>query len=111
MGQEICTDNRVPFEILTPLISETAQNNVTFATRCTTGPAKRNDTATIAAHEAFLTTKNHLKIYQTLTQSIQENGKSYKEIMNDISTFIFDVDGVLTDSSVFVTNEEKFFVL
>jgi 3-deoxy-D-manno-octulosonate 8-phosphate phosphatase (KDO 8-P phosphatase) len=31
--------------------------------------------------------------------------------MNDISTFIFDVDGVLTDSSVFVTNEEKFFVL
>ncbi len=31
--------------------------------------------------------------------------KSYKEIMNDISTFIFDVDGVLTDSSVFVTNE------
>jgi predicted short-subunit dehydrogenase-like oxidoreductase (DUF2520 family) len=35
IGQEICTDNRVPFEILTPLISETAQNNVTFATRCT----------------------------------------------------------------------------
>ena len=31
--------------------------------------------------------------------------KSYKEIMNDISMFIFDVDGVLTDSSVFVTNE------
>lgn len=31
--------------------------------------------------------------------------KSYKEIMNDITTFIFDVDGVLTDGSVFVTNE------
>jgi len=31
--------------------------------------------------------------------------KSYKEIMNDISTFVFDVDGVLTDSSVLVTNE------
>ncbi|HMI06822.1 MAG TPA: HAD-IIIA family hydrolase [Flavobacterium sp.] len=29
--------------------------------------------------------------------------KSYKEIMNDINTFIFDVDGVLTDSSVHVT--------
>ena len=29
--------------------------------------------------------------------------KSYKEIMNDISTFIFDVDGVLTDSSVHIT--------
>jgi 3-deoxy-D-manno-octulosonate 8-phosphate phosphatase (KDO 8-P phosphatase) len=31
--------------------------------------------------------------------------RSYKEIMNDITTFIFDVDGVLTDGSVFVTNE------
>ncbi|BFM44831.1 HAD-IIIA family hydrolase [Flavobacterium sp. CFS9] len=31
--------------------------------------------------------------------------KNYKEIMNDITTFVFDVDGVLTDSSVFVTNE------
>src|SRR3954468_8908942 len=31
--------------------------------------------------------------------------KSYKEIMNDITTFVFDVDGVLTDSSVFVTSE------
>lgn len=31
--------------------------------------------------------------------------KSYKEIMNDITTFIFDVDGVLTDGSVFITNE------
>lgn len=29
--------------------------------------------------------------------------KSYKEIMNSITTFIFDVDGVLTDSSVHVT--------
>ncbi len=31
--------------------------------------------------------------------------KSYKEIMNDISTFIFDVDGVLTDGSVFITSD------
>ena len=31
--------------------------------------------------------------------------KSYKELMNEITTFIFDIDGVLTDGSVFVTNE------
>ncbi len=31
--------------------------------------------------------------------------KSYKELMNDITTFIFDVDGVLTDGSVFVNND------
>ena len=29
--------------------------------------------------------------------------KSYKEIMNDITTFIFDVDGVLTNGTVSVT--------
>lgn len=29
--------------------------------------------------------------------------KSYKEILNDITTFIFDIDGVLTDSSVHVS--------
>lgn len=31
--------------------------------------------------------------------------KSYKELMNDITTFVFDVDGVLTDGSVFVNND------
>ncbi|WP_264521527.1 KdsC family phosphatase [Flavobacterium sp. N1994] len=30
-------------------------------------------------------------------------GKSYKEVLNNITTFIFDVDGVLTDSSVHIT--------
>lgn len=29
--------------------------------------------------------------------------KSYKEVLNQITTFIFDVDGVLTDSTVHVT--------
>ncbi len=29
--------------------------------------------------------------------------KSYKEVMNEVTTFIFDVDGVLTDSSVHIT--------
>ena len=29
--------------------------------------------------------------------------KSYKELMNHITTFIFDIDGVLTDSSVHIT--------
>jgi predicted short-subunit dehydrogenase-like oxidoreductase (DUF2520 family) len=54
IGQEICTDNRVPFEILTPLISETAQKIMLLSPQdAQTGPAKRNDTATIAAHEAF----------------------------------------------------------
>lgn len=76
IGQEICQDNQVPFEILIPLITETAQKIILLSPlEAQTGPAKRNDSATIAAHEAFLSNENHLKIYQTLTQSIQENGK------------------------------------
>lgn len=31
--------------------------------------------------------------------------KSYKELMNNITTFVLDVDGVLTDSSVHVTQD------
>ena len=31
--------------------------------------------------------------------------KSYKEYLNDITTFIFDVDGVFTDGSLLVTSE------
>src|SRR5690606_23603130 len=31
--------------------------------------------------------------------------KNYKEIMNDITTFIFDVDGVLTDGTIHVSQD------
>lgn len=31
--------------------------------------------------------------------------KSYKELMNDITTFVFDVDGVLTDGKVHIQND------
>lgn len=67
-----------------------------------TGPAKRKDTQTINKHLAFLTAENQKEIYKLLTKSIIDHGKSYKEIMNQITTFIFDVDGVLTDGSVHV---------
>ncbi len=31
--------------------------------------------------------------------------RNYKEILNDITTFVFDIDGVLTDGSLQVTSE------
>ena len=34
-----------------------------------------------------------------------DNDKSYKEYLADITTFIFDVDGVLTDGTITVTTE------
>ena len=76
IGSEICQENQVPFEILKPLIAETAQKIMVLSPEeAQTGPAKRNDYATIEVQEAFLTNENHLKIYKTLTQSIQHNGK------------------------------------
>ena len=76
IGQEICQEHQVPFEILTPLITETAQKIVLLSpSEAQTGPAKREDSATIESHEAFLNNENHLKIYKTLTQSIQRYGK------------------------------------
>ncbi|MEN8885904.1 MAG: HAD-IIIA family hydrolase [Winogradskyella sp.] len=34
-----------------------------------------------------------------------DNDKSYKELLTDITTFIFDVDGVLTDGTITVTTD------
>jgi hypothetical protein len=52
-----------------------------------TGPAKRNDITTIEAHQLFLSDKTNQLFIKSL-QSIQDHGKSYKELMNDITTFI-----------------------
>lgn len=76
IGQEICDEHHVPFEILKPLIKETAEKiNSLNPTEAQTGPAKRNDSNTIEAHLAFLTNENQKNIYKILTQSIQNNGK------------------------------------
>lgn len=76
IGNEICNENNVPFEILKPLILETANKVMTLAPyKAQTGPAKRNDTKTIESHLDFLSNKNHATIYKILSQSIQNNGK------------------------------------
>jgi predicted short-subunit dehydrogenase-like oxidoreductase (DUF2520 family) len=76
IGNEICKEHLVPFEILKPLILETAQKLITLSPEdAQTGPAIRNDKQTIEAHLLFLKNTNQSIIYKTLTQSIQDNGK------------------------------------
>jgi predicted short-subunit dehydrogenase-like oxidoreductase (DUF2520 family) len=76
MGNEICDANAIPFEILKPLIQETANKIATLSPKnAQTGPAKRNDLKTIAAHKEFLKDENQAAIYKLLTQSLQYNGK------------------------------------
>ena len=76
IGNDICKENQVPFEILQPLIKETAEKiKVLSPEEAQTGPARRNDSSTIAAHLAFLSDYNQKNIYSLLTQSIQNNVK------------------------------------
>lgn len=76
IGNEICVENNVSFEILKPLILETANKVLTLSPmESQTGPAKRNDSGTIETHLEFLSNEDHAKIYKILTQSIQNNGK------------------------------------
>jgi predicted short-subunit dehydrogenase-like oxidoreductase (DUF2520 family) len=76
IGNQICTANQVPFEILQPLIQETAKKITRLSPQeAQTGPAIRNDQQTIATHLEFLKDENQKNIYQILTQSIQNNGK------------------------------------
>ena len=74
LGNEICKNNNIPFEILMPLIKETSNKISDLQPfEAQTGPAKRGDTKTINNHLKILS-KNKQEIYTLLTQSI---GKSY----------------------------------
>lgn len=76
LGSDICEEHNVSFEILKPLIAETA-NKIEYLkpVDAQTGPAKRNDTTTINKHLAILTDDNQKEIYKLLTKSIIDHGK------------------------------------
>jgi len=70
LGNKICDENNIPFEILHPLIKETSEKlNKLSPFAAQTGPAKRNDIKTIEKQLAMLP-KNQKEIYTLLTDSI-----------------------------------------
>ncbi|MFY8065637.1 MAG: Rossmann-like and DUF2520 domain-containing protein [Flavobacterium sp.] len=76
IGNDICIENDLPFDILKPLIQETANKILMLSpNQAQTGPAKRKDTQTINAHLSFLSDENQKEIYKMLTKSIIDNGK------------------------------------
>lgn len=73
LGKDICDEHGIPFDILKPLIAETADKIGTLSPReAQTGPAIRRDQNTIAAHLALLSDRNQKNIYELLTSSIQK---------------------------------------
>jgi predicted short-subunit dehydrogenase-like oxidoreductase (DUF2520 family) len=76
IGNTICLENNIPFEILQPLIEETAKKIKSLSpSEAQTGPAVRNDQKTIEKHIDFLTNENQKEIYKILTKSIQNGEK------------------------------------
>lgn len=72
LGDEICRENDLPFEILHPLILETALKATGMAPAdAQTGPAKRNDFNIIESHLSLISGERK-KIYQLLTESIRQ---------------------------------------
>ena len=76
IGNDICQENNVDFNILKPLILETANKILALSPiEAQTGPAKREDSITINEHLNFLKNDNQITIYKLLTKSIIDNGK------------------------------------
>jgi predicted short-subunit dehydrogenase-like oxidoreductase (DUF2520 family) len=71
MGNEICLENKIPFEILHPLIQETAKKVMRLSPKeAQTGPAIRNDQQTIATHLDFLKDENTNTIHTKQWQEV-----------------------------------------
>lgn len=72
IAYEICDNNNIDFNILQPLIQETFKKVATLPpSMAQTGPALRNDVATLKKHKSQLQ-HTELDIYNILTKSIQE---------------------------------------
>lgn len=72
IGDKICEENNIPFEILHPLIQETAVKITSLSPEeAQTGPAVRHDEKTITTHQNFLTNETFKNIYKLITESIQ----------------------------------------
>ena len=72
IGHEITESGATEFDLLKPLILETATKAQKLSPYIAqTGPAKRNDKKTIKKHLKILQNNHHKKIYELLTASIQ----------------------------------------
>lgn len=74
IGSEILKDDDLPFDLLKPLIVETASKIETLSPeKAQTGPAKRNDIKTIEKHLHLLGNSRYRKLYELFTEEIKQN--------------------------------------
>jgi len=71
LSSKYLTKNKIDFDLLKPLIQETANKiSTSKPNKNQTGPAKRNDMKTIEKHLSFIEDNDLKEIYKILTKSI-----------------------------------------
>ncbi len=71
IGHDICMEHGLSFDMLKPLIKETARKiEATAPFDAQTGPAKRQDNKTMELQMESLNKESHRKIYSAISQSI-----------------------------------------
>ena len=122
MAEKIAERAGVPFEILQPLIRETAEKAVDGGPSVSqTGPAVRDDQIIVKKHLELLSFSPELRsIYGRLTESIRKPAcvtagiddkikfkkmELFKEGLHRVQAFVFDVDGVFSDGSLLVDTD------
>lgn len=74
IGSEILEREGLPFDLLKPLIMETASKIETLSPKeAQTGPAKRNDLKTIQKHLNLLDGSKHRKFYELFTKELKQH--------------------------------------
>lgn len=72
-AHDICKENNLSFDLLIPLIVETADKIKTLSPfEAQTGPARRNDMATINDHIEMMANPDRKELYFKLSKSIQK---------------------------------------
>ncbi len=82
LAEELMAKAGVPFELMLPLIDETARKVHEMQPRAAqTGPAKRQDEGVMAEHERFLSDNaSALAVYKAMSQSIARREKTVEQI-------------------------------
>ncbi len=72
IGNDICKEEDLPFDLLRPLILETANKAMLLSPEeAQTGPAKRKDKTTIEAHLQLIKEPKNKEIYALLSKAIE----------------------------------------
>lgn len=71
VGEEICLQEGLSFNLLKPLILETAEKIKTMPPKkAQTGPARRNDRQSMQGHLELLKNEEHITLYKLLSRAI-----------------------------------------